>query len=45
MEVHLTPELEAKLADGAARQGRPPDEFVRDLIAPYFARSPGSLRR
>jgi predicted transcriptional regulator len=36
MEVHLTPELEAKLAQSAAQQGRNPDEMVRQVVARYF---------
>lgn len=37
MEVHLTPDLQAKLADSAAKQGRAPDELVQDVLALYFA--------
>ena len=36
MEVRFTAELEAKLADAAARRGRTPDELVQDLIASHF---------
>ena len=36
MEVHFTPELEAKLAESAVRQGRDPDELVRQVVARYF---------
>jgi predicted transcriptional regulator len=36
MEVHLTPDLQAKLADSAARQGRNPDELVQDVLTRYF---------
>jgi predicted transcriptional regulator len=36
MEVHLTPEQEAKLAQTAAEQGRNPDELVRQVLARYF---------
>ena len=36
MEVHFTPELEAKLAEQAARQGRNPDDLVQDAVARYF---------
>jgi predicted transcriptional regulator len=36
MEVHFTPELEAKLAQSAAQQGRNPDEMVRQVVARYF---------
>jgi predicted transcriptional regulator len=36
MQVDFTPELEAKLAQSAAEQGRNPDELVRDVVARYF---------
>jgi predicted transcriptional regulator len=36
MEVHFTPELEAKLAHSAAKQGRDPDELVQDVVTRYF---------
>ena len=36
MEVHFTPEQEAKLAQSAAEQGRDPDELVRQVVAQYF---------
>src|SRR5205823_13494589 len=36
MEVHFTPELEAKLTHSAAQQGRNPDELVQDVIRRYF---------
>jgi predicted transcriptional regulator len=36
MEVHFTPEQEAKLAQTAAEQGREPDELVRQVVARYF---------
>jgi predicted transcriptional regulator len=36
MEVHFTPGQEAKLAQSAARQGRNPDELVRQVVAQYF---------
>jgi predicted transcriptional regulator len=36
MQVHFTPELEAKLAQSAARKGRNPDELVQDVMARYF---------
>ncbi len=36
MEVHVTGELEAKLTRSAARQGRNPDELVRDVLTHYF---------
>ena len=35
MEVHLTPELEAKLARSAAQQGREPGELVQQVAARY----------
>jgi predicted transcriptional regulator len=36
MEVHVTGELEAKLARSAAEQGRNPDEVVQDVLTHYF---------
>ncbi len=36
MEVHVTPELEKKLADHAALSGRPADEVVQDALIGYF---------
>jgi predicted transcriptional regulator len=36
MEVHFSPELEAKLAHHAAEQGRNPDELVLDLVSRYL---------
>ena len=36
MEVHFTPELEAKLTVTAAQQGRNPDELVQEALAWYF---------
>jgi predicted transcriptional regulator len=36
MEVHFTPEQEARLAQSAAQQGRNPDELVRQVVARYF---------
>ena len=36
MEVHLTPELEAKLAQFAADQGRSPDDPVQEVLARHF---------
>jgi predicted transcriptional regulator len=36
MELHVTGELEAKLADSAARQGREPDEVVQDALTRYL---------
>jgi predicted transcriptional regulator len=35
-EVHFTPEIEAKLAQSAARQGRNPDELVQEVVSQYF---------
>lgn len=34
--MHFTPELEAKLAQSAAEQGRNPDELVQEVVARYF---------
>lgn len=36
MEVQVTGELEAKLANSAARQGRNPADLVQDVLASYF---------
>jgi predicted transcriptional regulator len=36
MEVHFTPELEAKVTESAVQQGRKPDEWVRDVVARYL---------
>jgi hypothetical protein len=36
MEVHFTPELESKLTNFAAQQGRNPDELVQDVLTRYF---------
>lgn len=36
MEVHFPPELEAKLAQSAALQGRGPDDLVREVMARHF---------
>ena len=36
MEVHFTPELEAKVTNSAAQQGRKPDEFVQEVVNQYF---------
>jgi len=36
MEMTFPPELEAKLTDSAARQGRDPDQLVRDVVSRYF---------
>jgi predicted transcriptional regulator len=35
MEVNFTPELEAKLAQSAARQGRNPEELVLEILSRY----------
>lgn len=48
MEVHFPPELEAKLARSAAKQGRNPDELVQDVVTRYFeeeARFSDAVRR
>jgi hypothetical protein len=37
MEVHFTPESEAKLAELAAATGRPADDLVQDAIVGYYA--------
>jgi predicted transcriptional regulator len=36
MEVHFESDLEARLAERAAQQGRKPDEFVQDVVARYL---------
>lgn len=36
MEVQFTPDLEARLAQHAARQCLSPDELVRDVVTRYF---------
>lgn len=37
MDVHLTPDLAAKLDRLASETGRPKDELVQDAMAGYFA--------
>jgi predicted transcriptional regulator len=37
MEVHLTPDLEAKLTQLSAETGRPKEELVQDAMAGYLA--------
>jgi hypothetical protein len=36
MEVHFTPESEAKLAELATVTGRPADDLVQDAIVGYY---------
>jgi hypothetical protein len=36
MEVHLKPDLQAKLDRWSAETGRPPDELVEEAMAGYF---------
>jgi predicted DNA-binding protein len=36
MELHLTPELESKLAEFSATTGRAPDDLIQDAIVGYF---------
>ena len=36
MEVHFSPELEAKVTQSAVQQGRRPDEVVQDVVSRYF---------
>jgi predicted transcriptional regulator len=36
MEVHLTPDLQAKLVSSASQQGRNPDELLQDVLSQYF---------
>lgn len=48
MEVHVTGELESKLTDIAAKQGRNPDDLVQDVLTRYFeeeARFAEAVRR
>ena len=36
MDVRLTPEQEARLAEFAARDGRSPEDLVQEAISRYF---------
>jgi len=36
MQVHFTPEMEAKIAQSASQQGTNPDEVVQQAVAKYF---------
>ena len=36
MELHVTPELGARLAQSAAQQGRNPDGLAQELLTRYF---------
>ena len=36
MEVNFAPDIEKKLAQSAAQQGRNPDELVQEVVARYF---------
>jgi predicted transcriptional regulator len=36
MEVHFTPEIEAKLTQSAAQQGRDPDDLVQEAVVRHF---------
>ena len=36
MELHVTGELEAKLVHSAAKRGRNPDDFAKDVLARYL---------
>jgi predicted transcriptional regulator len=36
MEVQFTPEIEARIAERAARQCLSPDEALRDVVTRYF---------
>ncbi len=36
MEVHFTPELEAKLTHLAVQQGRDPGELAQEILTRYF---------
>jgi predicted transcriptional regulator len=37
MQVHLTPEQEARLSELAARDGRSPDQLVQEALERFFA--------
>ena len=48
MEVNLPPELEAKVKDAAARQGRKADEVLAEAVTSYFdeeTRFVGAVRK
>jgi hypothetical protein len=48
MEVHFSPETEAKLTHSAAQQGRTPDELAQEIVARYFeeeTRFVGAVKR
>ena len=36
MEVHFSPELEAKVTQSAVRQGCRPDELVQNVVSRHF---------
>jgi hypothetical protein len=36
MELHVTGELETRLTHSAAKQGRSPDDLVKDVLTRYF---------
>ena len=36
MEVHFSPDLQARLKERPTEQGRDPDEVVQDVVARYF---------
>ena len=36
MEVHFSPEIEAKLKHSAAQQRRGPEELVQDVVSRFF---------
>ena len=36
MQVHFTPEIEAKIAQSASQLGQNPDERVQQVVAKYF---------
>jgi len=37
MDVYLTPDLQARIAQRASESGRDPVEVVQDVVARYFA--------
>jgi predicted transcriptional regulator len=36
MEVHFAPEIEKKIVQSAAQQGRNPDDLVQEVVARHF---------
>jgi predicted transcriptional regulator len=40
MEVHFSPEVEARLVDSAAKLGRNTDELLQDVVVRHFESEP-----